>query len=76
MATQEKLLPQPDLEDYQNFGSQTTRPATAEELVMADTIINRAWKLAQESPPCSPEQLWSEFDAVRTRITASDSESL
>jgi hypothetical protein len=75
MTTQEQLLSQADLKDYQNLKTQTTKLPTAEELAHADAIINSAWKIAQESPSSSPEEIWSEFDAVRTRIAANDSKS-
>ncbi|MGL5034816.1 MAG: hypothetical protein ACRC6M_13550 [Microcystaceae cyanobacterium] len=72
MQTQEIILTRAELEDLQNFGTQNMPPPTSTELAIADAIIAKSWKLAEESGHQSPEQIWSDFDSVRTKIANRD----
>ena len=47
-------------------------PTTSTELAIADAIIAKAWKLAEESGHQSPEKIWSELDSIRTKIANRD----
>jgi hypothetical protein len=72
MQTQELILTPAELEDFQNFGTQSMPPTTSTELAIADAIIAKAWKLAEESGHQSTEKIWSELDSIRTKIANRD----
>lgn len=72
MQTQEITLTPAELEDFRNFGTQNMSPPTPTELAIADVIIAKAWKLAEESGHQSPEKIWSELDSIRTKIASRD----
>jgi hypothetical protein len=72
MQTQELILTPAELEDFQNFGTQNMPPTTSTELAIADAIIAKAWKFAEESGHQSPEKIWSELDSIRTKIANRD----
>lgn len=48
--------------------TEATPPPTLEELANADEIISRGLKRAMEAPKRPADEIWAEFDAVRTRI--------
>ncbi|MBD2773819.1 hypothetical protein [Iningainema tapete] len=70
MEIKENFLDERDTDDHLNFGSYKLSPITEAEKAKAEKIIANGWNIAKNSPHCSPEEIWADFDEIRARIAA------